>query len=126
MSNSALTASLVKIVGHEDSAKSLGSGDLDVLGTPRLLAWLEEATCAALDLPAGSTSVGAAVELEHLVPSAVGETITVTAAVVDQTPRRVSFSVVATNAAGRDIARGRIRRTVVDAKTFMERVSAGG
>ena len=93
MNDPALTASLVKRVGHEDSAKSLGSGDLDVLGTPRLLAWLEEATCAALDLPAGSTSVGAAVELEHLVPSAVGETITVTAAVIEQTPRRVSFSV---------------------------------
>ena len=126
MNDPAPNASLVKVVGHEDSAKSLGSGALDVLGTPRLLAWLEEATCAALDLPAGFTSVGAAVELEHMVPSAVGETITVTASVVEQTPRRVSFSVGATNAAGRDIARGRIKRAVVDAETFMARVLAGG
>ena len=57
-----------------DTADALGSGSLPVLGTPRVLAWMEAATCAAIDaaLGDGQTSVGSRVELEHLRPSAVG------------------------------------------------------
>ena len=45
-------------VGPDDTARAVGSGSLEVLGTPRLLAWLEAATCAVLepDLEPGSTS----------------------------------------------------------------------
>ena len=48
-------ASLRFRVSDDDTAAALGSGTLPVLATPRLLAWLEAATCAALDptLPAG-------------------------------------------------------------------------
>ena len=64
-----------------DTAAALGSGSLPVLGTPRLLAWCEAATCAAIDptLPAGSTSVGTRVELEHRAASPVGAEVQVTA-----------------------------------------------
>ena len=53
-------ASLIFVVGDDDTALAVGSGSLPVLGTPRLLAWLEAATCACLDpvIPEGSTSVG--------------------------------------------------------------------
>ena len=43
-----LTATLRFTVGEDDTALAVGSGALPVLGTPRLLAWLEAATCAAL------------------------------------------------------------------------------
>ena len=42
-----LTATLGRTVGQEDTAEAIGSGSLPVLGTPRLLAWCEAATCAA-------------------------------------------------------------------------------
>ncbi|MFI5100538.1 MAG: hypothetical protein ACHQE5_08495 [Actinomycetes bacterium] len=35
------------VVGEPDTAVALGSGDVPVLATPRLLAWLEAATVAA-------------------------------------------------------------------------------
>ncbi len=56
-------ASLDFTVTAADTARAVGSGDLDVLGTPRLLAWMEAATCAALaeDLDEAETSVGTAV-----------------------------------------------------------------
>ena len=52
-----------------------GQGALPVLGTPRLLAWCEAATCAAhraRRCRRASTSVGTRVELEHLAASPVG------------------------------------------------------
>ena len=50
-----------------DTATALGSGDVAVLATPRLLAWLEAATVAAAAdvVGPGETSVGTRVELEH-------------------------------------------------------------
>ena len=50
-------------------------------GTPRLLAWCEAATCAALEptLAPGSTSVGTRITLEHLAASAVGQEVEVSA-----------------------------------------------
>ena len=42
------SATVVHLVGSGDTARALGSGDLDVLGTPRLVAWCEQATVAAL------------------------------------------------------------------------------
>ena len=62
-----MEATLGFTVTDADTAAAVGSGSLPVLGTPRLLAWCEAATCAAIDptLPEGSTSVGTRVELEH-------------------------------------------------------------
>ena len=62
-----LNASLQFGVTTADTATALGSGDVAALGTPRLIAWFEAATCAAVGqaLDAGQTSVGARVDIEH-------------------------------------------------------------
>jgi fluoroacetyl-CoA thioesterase len=120
------TASVTHVVGPDDTARALGSGDLDVLGTPRVLAWLEEATCAALNLDATQTSVGTRVELEHLVASPVGATVTATATQVYADGRLVRFQVVAQDASGTLLASGEIRRVVVDRERFLARISPVG
>ena len=55
-----LSARQTFTVADDDTAAALGSGDLPVLGTPRLLAWCEATTCAALaeELTGAETSVG--------------------------------------------------------------------
>jgi len=57
-----------------DTARALGSGSVDVLGTPRVVALVEEAACRALDnrLDDGTTSVGMRVRVDHLLPTPVG------------------------------------------------------
>ena len=62
---------VVTTVGADDTAEHLGSGDIPVLGTPRLVALMELAARSALadQLAAGETSVGTAVSIEHLAPS---------------------------------------------------------
>ncbi|HWV25912.1 MAG TPA: hotdog domain-containing protein [Aeromicrobium sp.] len=120
------TASVTHVVESQHTARFVGSGDLDVLGTPVLLAWCEEATCAALDLPVDRTSVGVRVEIEHLAASPVGMTVTVTAHVLEHTDRRASFAVSATDAAGTELCRGRVERAVVDRERFLARLPRVG
>ena len=118
-------ATLTFRVTEDDTAAAVGSGSLPVLGTPRLLAWLEAATCACLDpvLSDGSTSVGTRVQLEHLAASPVGASVEVNAssAYVDGRLHRFTVSARDTSS-GKVLAAGEITRVVVDAERFMSRV----
>jgi len=119
-------ATLAFVVGQGDTAAALGSGSLPVLGTPRLLAWCEAATCAAIesDLAPGETSVGTRVELEHTRASGVGVRLEVTASPVFHDGRLHRFSVVAREVdGGRVVGTGQVTRVVVDAERFLDRLS---
>jgi predicted thioesterase len=113
-------------VTDDDTAAALGSGDLAVLGTPRLLAWCEEATRGALDLDEAETSVGTRVELEHLAASAVGTDVTATATAVHRDGRLVRFQVVAHDDDGTVLASGEITRIILDREGFLARVGRVG
>lgn len=118
-------ASLTFVVGEDDTALAVGSGTLPVLGTPRLLAWLEAATCACVApvLPDGSTSVGTRVQVEHLAASPVGAEVEVTAssAYVDGRLHRFTVSARDTTS-GKVLAAGEVTRVVVDAERFLSRL----
>jgi len=120
-----MDATLSFTVTGDDTAATLGSGTLDVLGTPRLLAWCEAATCAAL-APAvgeGATSVGTRVELEHRAASAVGQQVEVTASTSYVDGRLHRFTVAARHLpGGKVVATGEITRVVVDAERFLARL----
>ena len=119
------TATLTFTVGDDDTALAVGSGTLPVLGTPRLLAWCEAATCAALEpeLAEGSTSVGTRIALEHLAASPVGAEVEVTASEVYSDGRLRRFSVAARHVAdGRVVGSGEVTRVVVDAERVLSRL----
>ena len=109
-------------VGPADLATSLGSGDLAVLGTPRVVALLEEAAVAALAgaLPPDSTTVGIAVRVRHLAPTLEGSMVTATAALLAVDGRRLVFRVEAADGAG-VVADGEHERVIVRRETFLER-----
>ena len=116
------SAVLTCTVTDQDTAAALGSGSLPVLGTPRLLAWVEAATCAALGaLPPGRTSVGSRVHLEHRAASPVGEVLTVTAVLRHRDGRLVRFEVVAEDGAGGVVGYAEVTRIVVDSERFLAR-----
>ena len=118
------TATLSFEVTDTDTAAAVGSGDLPVLGTPRLLAWAEAATCAAIadELTAEQTSVGTRVSLEHRAASATGEVVQVTATVTHRDGRLRRFEVVAVDSHKRVVGHGEVTRVVVDRDRFMARV----
>ena len=119
-------ATVTHTVGDADTAVAVGSGDLPVLGTPRLLAWAEEATCAALAayLPHERTSVGTRVQLDHVGASPVGAEVRVTATVVHSDGRLVRFEVVAEHVADEKVVgHGEVTRVVVDRNRFLARLT---
>jgi predicted thioesterase len=123
------TATLTFTVTDDDTAAALGSGSLPVLATPRLLAWCEATTCAALEpaLEPGSTSVGTRVALDHQAASPVGATVEVTASTTYVDGRLHRFTVAARHAAGTStdakvVATGEVTRVVVDAERFLGRL----
>ncbi len=94
-----------------------------MLGTPRLLAWCEAATCA-VEVPGadGRTSVGTRVRLDHLAASAVASSVRVTATLESQDGRLLRFAVRAQDDAERLLATGEITRVLVDPERFLARV----
>ncbi|TXJ04973.1 MAG: thioesterase [Aeromicrobium sp.] len=116
------SATQTHTVGPEHTALAVGSGCLEVLGTPVVIAWLEGTTCDALDLDEGSTSVGTRVDVEHLAASPVGATITTQAQVRIQDGRLVEFDVVAHDERGVKVAAGTVRRVIVDRERFLARL----
>ncbi len=107
------------IVGPSDTARSQGSGDVEVLGTPRLLALCEEAAVAAIapDMPPHKTSVGARAEIDHVAPSFTGAHVEAVARVVEATGSRVYFEIEAREG---DTVVGRCKhiRVIVDRSRF--------
>lgn len=107
-------------VTDADTALAMGSGDVEMLATPRVLALAEQAAMQALGtcLPDGKTSVGAWVELEHLLPSRVGQTVQAEAVLIGVHGRRLEFSITVTSD-GEEVAHCRHHRVLVSRSRFV-------
>jgi fluoroacetyl-CoA thioesterase len=115
-----LSARVELTVTDADTAQAVGSGDVPVLGTPRLLALAEAATVAATAtrVAPGTTTVGIRVELDHRAATPVGRTVVALAKLAKVDGRRLLFEVSVTEGA-RVVAEGRIERALVDRSRFV-------
>ncbi len=114
------------VVADADTARALGSGTVDVLGTPRLIALCEEASCRAIapDLAEGTTTVGINVRLDHLQPSPIGAEVVAEAVLAKVEGRRLTFTVSASDDRGL-VAVGKVVRVIVDIERFLSRCGSG-
>lgn len=128
-----MSASVRAVVTDADTAVLAGSGDVPVLSTPRLLALAEAATVAAVarSLPAGTTSVGTSVSLEHRRASPVGAEVIVDAELTEVAGRRLVFSFIARDTrllspegSGEHavVGAGTVERVMVDRDAFLARL----
>ena len=110
------------IVAHEDTAVALKSGEVLVLGTPRLIALVEEAAMHAVAdrLPKGQTTVGMRVQVDHLAPTKVGSSVAAEATLEKVEGRRLTFTVTVTDHGGL-VAAGKVTRVVVETDRFLEK-----
>jgi predicted thioesterase len=116
-----LRASVEADVGRSDTAVALGSGDVEVLGTPAVVALCEAAAVKAIAgaLEPGRTSVGVHIDIEHLAPTPVGSTVVAGAELIAVEGRTLRFDVRASDRTS-EIARGTHSRVVVGAARFMD------
>jgi len=112
-----------------DAARSIGIGRegsrTEVFSTPSMILAMELAAKELLRpyLDPGEDSVGVNVEVEHLAPTPVGDTVDAQATLVGSEKRLFDFEVSACDAHG-EIGRGRHRRAVVKAEKFQAALTA--
>ena len=116
-----LQATVERIVTQAHTARALGSGDVDVFGTPAVVAACEEASVLAVKphLDDGQTTVGTRIELDHLAPTPVGGKVTASAVLDGVDGRSLTFTVRASDGSG-EIARGSHIRVIVGRERFLE------
>lgn len=121
-----LAARVQLTVTDADTAQALGSGDVPVLGTPRVLALAEAATvvATATRMPAGMTTVGTRVELDHRTPTPVGRTVVAEARLAKVDGRRLLFEVTVRDG-DTVVADGRVERVLLDRHRFLEKAFDG-
>ncbi len=119
------TATISLTVAHSDTALGIGSGDVPVLGTPRLVALCEQAAVEAVapSLEPGETTVGTRVEIDHLAAVPIGATVEATALLVSIEGRALVFTSTVLQG-GLLVARTVVHRMVVNRGRFLEKAGA--
>ncbi len=119
------SASISFTTDKSSTAIALGSGDVAVLGTPKVVALIEEAAVAALagQLEAGSTTVGTHISVDHLVPTGVGVTVIAAATVTLVEGNKIEI-VARVMEGDTVVAKGTHTRFIVDRTRFEASVSS--
>lgn len=120
MLHDGLTYTSTLTVSQNDTAMKVGSGDLPVLATPKLVALMENAAMMAVakDLPDDETTVGGHIHINHLSPSPVGAEVVATATLTKVDGRRLHFDILAYQD-GKCIGEATHVRFVVNREKFM-------
>lgn len=115
--------SITAIVTKEQTAAYMGSGDLEVLATPCMAAFMEHAAmeCAAAYIEDGMTTVGTAISVTHDKASPVGACICATARLKEHSGRAFTFEVEAQEN-GVIIGKGIHTRFAVNRERFMAKL----
>jgi len=123
MLNIGLSHTSTTIVDNSNTARTYGSGGLDVFATPAMIGLMENAAMTAVgnDLPVGSTTVGAHISTSHVKPSKMGATIKATAILEEIEGRKLTFKVTASDDDG-IIGEGVHIRYIVDIVKFMAKI----
>lgn len=105
------------------SAAAMGSGTLQVLATPALIAMMEHTAMQAIgSLTDGQTTVGIKMDMQHLRPTGIGCDVHVTARLIQTEGRKYTLQIQATDADGQLIGTATHERFLVDANKFMAKI----
>lgn len=111
------------VVNENDTALILGSGDLKVLATPRLIALMENAAMNAVSnfIKKSETTVGGQIDVIHKKPTPIGESIEAMAVLTKIEGNKLTFSIIAKDSDS-IIGEGVHVRYVVDREKFMNKL----
>lgn len=111
-----------KIVSNQDTAAVFLSGSLNVLATPALVGFMENAAylIAQSLIEKENTTVGIAINIEHLKATKVGQTIEIRAALKARKDRLFEFEIEAYEE-NILIAKASHKRFLVNSRNFMKK-----
>ncbi len=112
-------------VGVSDTARVIGSGELEVLATPKMCALMEESAykCVASELEAGASTVGTSLNISHLSATPVGMAVRAVARVTGVDGRKITFDLKAYDEAGL-VGEGTHERFIVYSEKFMAKTNS--
>ena len=118
-----MKAEVGTLAEREDTAKEVGSGDLLVYATPCMVALMEGAACEAIAgcLSDSQTTVGTALNIEHISATPVGLEVRAEAEVTEVDGNTITFQVTAYDEAGK-IGEGTHKRAVISSQRFLDKV----
>lgn len=123
--NISLTKEFLVLDKH--SAKNMGSGDLDVLSTPMLVAFMEESSKELLNkyLSKEQGSVGSNININHISPTKIGEKITVHTKIIEnKNDKFIKFYILAYNNEQKEIANAEHTRVIINNEKFMQKLNS--
>lgn len=105
----------------EKSASNVGSGLLEVYSTPAMIALMEKTSylCVENSICENESTVGGAVNIRHMKPTAIGKMVVCTSKVTEVAKTKIDFEVVVTE----DdivIGKGSHTRFVVEKESFLK------
>ena len=117
-----MKAEVNTLAEREDTAREVGSGDLLVYATPCMVALMEGAACEAIAecLGENQTTVGTALNIEHISATPVGLEVRAEAEVTAVEGKVITFDVKAFDEVGQ-IGHGTHKRVIVGSQKFLER-----
>ena len=122
-----MTHTVEKTVTADMTAKAVGSGGLEVLGTPYMMGLMECAAmwCVQNELPEGKGTVGVDIASSHLAPTPVGMKVFVEAEIVSvsENGKMVDFQVKAWDEKG-PIGQGTHTRAIINNERFLAKCNA--
>lgn len=120
-----MKAEVGTLVEREDTAKEVGSGDLLVYATPCMVALMEGTACEAIAeaLNETQTTVGIALNIEHISATPVGMDVRAEAEVTAVEGKVITFAVRAFDEVG-EIGNGTHKRVIVSSQKFLDKAYA--
>ena len=112
------------MVRDEDLVSQLGSIDMDVLSTPRLVQLMEAAAIKAIQefIPPDQLSLGTHVKIKHLSPTPLGMKVVAHAILKEVNKNRLIFLVDAYDEMEK-VAEGEHERILVSKERFLQKVN---
>lgn len=112
------------IVDEKHSAKSVGSGDLEVLATPIMISYMENAAKELISssLPIGYTTVGIEINVKHMKASLVGSIVYTKAKLERIEGKKLFYFIISEDDKGNKLGEGTHIRYIVNSQDFMKRI----
>lgn len=120
-----LTGNAEVLVSESNTAKKMGSGNLDVFATPAMIALMEKAASMAVQPYIGesSSTVGTMIDVKHIAATPVGMNVAARAELIEIDGKKLIFSVEAFD--GKDkIGEGRHERFIINTQKFITKVDS--
>lgn len=112
----------IVIVDETNTAKTMGSGTLNVFATPAMTALMEKTAWKSVagELEEGSGTVGIRLDITHDAPTPLGMKVTCESVLTSIDGRKLTFEVEAWDERGK-IGSGVHERFIIDNKKFQEK-----